>query len=647
MQFSIRPITVALLGLGASFPLSLLAASDAPEVVVTATRFADSGLRAPANILTVTREEIAASGAQNVPDVLRHKAVTLVKPLYGSLSGDTAIDMRGFGDGGAQRVLVLLNGQRLNPLDTLSIDWGMVPLEAVERIEVMSGSGSVLFGDNAVGGVINIITDTQRNTSSVQVGAGSYDARQVSASLNKRVDQWSIAVNASTQSTDGWRRNNWQERDNANARVGYHFERGEAFVDLAWSKNDLGLPGTLNLAQYRANPRQPETQNSAADRTTSMFRPGVRWAISDTLELAAEVAVSQNENHSWLSSWPSFQSRKTDSVSFTPRLQWKHGLGSLTSASIVGVDYYQGDLVSRNASTRNGTVTKTVRIDQASSALYAQNRTELTTALSLTTGVRHQTVEQSANDSTGLRLTNNHEATVGDLGLSYQWLPTLRLFARTGSTIRYANLDELTTFTGFVNKPVRPEQGNFVDLGSQWTGARHSLRATVYRLTMRDEITYNNATSQNENMAKTLHQGLELDGSLDLSKQWQLNGGLNLQHTEFLAGADRGKNVPLVPHSRATLGVSYKPDNAWTLSALTQYVSDRYYGGDTANRYAKMPSYATTDLVVSYRQGNWTARGRLSNAFDKRYTPTGYNYGSASVYPADGRTFFADVRLSF
>ncbi len=630
------------------FPVQAETESRLEPLVVTATRFDDAAAGAAANVVVIDRESINRSGATTLPDVLRNVAGVLVRPLYGSIGADTAIDMRGFGDGGSQRTLVLLNGQRLNPLDLSSVDWGLVPLDSVERVEVISGSGAILYGDNAVGGVINIITAPRKEGGSVLLGGGSRDSRQAAANLYRRLGAFDLALGANRQTTDGWRDNNRQERSSANARLGFNFQRGEAFVDLNWSELDAGLPGALTEARYRANPRQAETPDSKARRTVALVRPGVAWQISDNLSLAAEVAFGDIGNEGWYSNFSYFDDRRTDTLSFTPRLRWQHGLGDLTSVTTLGVDYYAGELESRQASSPHGAVNKVVRLDQTSRGLYFQNRTELNRDVSLTLGVRRQTLDQTARDSTGARRANDHAQSVGEAGVSVRIVPSLRVFSRVGRTFRFANLDELTTFGGFVSEDLRPERGRFVDIGGQWSGSRHTLKVTAYRLSMEDEIAFNNFTFQNENLARTRHRGIEANGSVDLDAHWQLSGGVNAQSAVFRDGVDKGNRIPLVPSWQANTGLHFQPVAEWRFTLLAQHVGERHFGGDTANARARLPAYTVTDFVVAWQHADWTLRARINNLSDRRYAPTGYDFGfGASYYPADGRSFFADLRYAF
>ncbi len=648
MATCLKPLAALLPALFVASPVNGQQVASLDTVVVTATRFDETDATSAANVTVLSREEIESSGAQTLPDVLKHQAGLHVMPLYGSIGADTSIDMRGFGEGASSRTLVLLNGQRLNSLDSISVDWGLVPLDSVERVEILHGSGSVLYGDNAVGGVINIITGPQQDGARARVGAGSWNGRQVSAGFSNRFDAIDMNLSLNHQATDGWRRNNEQRRNNASGRVGVAFDKGAAFVDLGWSDLKFGLPGSLTREQFRSDPRQPQTTDSYSERNNAFLRPGIEWQLSDALKFAAEIGYSDSESTVFTSNLCTFgtcfEVRETNVLSFTPRFQWRHGLGSLSSRTTFGLDYYDGRLTADKSPSDHGPVFKTVRIDQSSWASYLQNQTDLSSSLTLTAGARYQKIDQSASDSTGFAFSNDHDKFIGELGLSYRLSSRTRVFSRIGTTFRNPNLDELTTFTGFVSKPVRPEQGTFVDLGVDWSGTSYALRAAIYELRMKDEIAFNSLTFENENLARTRHRGVELSGRYRLDRQWQVVGGINLQKAEFREGVDNGNRIPLVPATKVNVGVNFAPIPDVALSLVANYVGSRYFGGDTANNDEKLAAYTVADFVASWQHADWVVRARVLNLTDRKYSPFGF-FGS--FYPADGRSFFVDLRYNF
>ncbi len=128
------------------------------EIVVTASRDKEEVRKIPANVSVITAGDIKKSGATSIVGVLEKLGSINFKTSSGNPS-QAYIDMRGFGgDNPHGRTLIMLDGRRLNRPDMASVNWLQIPINNVERIEVVRGASSVLYGDSAVAGVINIIT---------------------------------------------------------------------------------------------------------------------------------------------------------------------------------------------------------------------------------------------------------------------------------------------------------------------------------------------------------------------------------------------------------------------------------------------------------------------------------------------------------
>ena len=138
----------------AAQPAPVYPATEIPAVVVSAARTQQSVLTTPASITVITREQIEASRARHIHEVLRSQGGVQIRDLYGDGSRAT-VDMRGFGETAGSNTLILVDGRRLNNPDIATPDLNSIALEDVERIEIVQGSAGVLFGDQAVGGVIN------------------------------------------------------------------------------------------------------------------------------------------------------------------------------------------------------------------------------------------------------------------------------------------------------------------------------------------------------------------------------------------------------------------------------------------------------------------------------------------------------------
>lgn len=659
LQFPLRtiPAVVAL-----AFTLPAAAANPSEQeplsVVVTATRFADADPRIAANITVISRDDIRNSPARDIPGLLKSRAGIEVRALYGSLGVDASIDLRGFGDAAVSNTLILLDGQRLNAVDSAPISWSSVPLASVQRIEIIRGSGTVLYGDRASGGVINIITDKSgRNQASVEASVGSNDSRGLDAQFSGSVGDAYYRVAAHHAATDGWRQNGWAEQTAASGRVGLRFNAGEGFADYAVYRDASGMPGYSRQADFDNRPQYSRSPRDSQWREGYRLRPGFSLDLGQNLRLEAEV-TGEGENFHTRSDNGAVVNRSTrerDSWSFTPRLSWRHGLGALKSETVVGFDHYDGLInVHGNNSPIQGA-------HQSSKAFYLQNQTELLKNLTLTVGARDQQMQQGAHQaayapwfSPAMRGDTERSRTAWDAGLAYSgnaW----RVYGKLGTTFRFANTDELfaydpNTFAPVFAGALRPQHGTIREVGGSFKLGSVNTRISAFRMDLTDEIGYNGNLFTNVNFDPTRRQGGEAE--IDWQIVRTLSARLAYSYTDatFRSGAYVGKQMPMVAPHKGSVQLTWDTGTLGRYSVLTNVVGERRYSGDFANVKKALAGYTTVDLQAAWNIKPWTMTLALLNAFDKRYSPfAGYSNSISDYYyyPADGRSLRLTARYDF
>lgn len=651
MRTHLQPAAFAV-AIVSAFPSTPVFAADVPleSIIVTATRFESGELATPANVAVIDEEDIRQSAAANLPDLLAQRAGIEVRSLYGSKATNSVIDLRGFGENGNLRTLVMIDGRRMESLEFAAVNWNDIPLESVERIEIIRGSANVMHGDQATAGVINIITRRARsNAASVAATAGSFGDRGLQASISRGDTPLRYAFSVGASESDEYRRNNNHRGTAANGRLATDLRAGEAFVDLGWSENSDRLPGALTQAQYDDDPRASETTDSWFKRENHYVRPGVRWQFAGNLDAAVELTVERSHNRSWLSNWPSYRDVRTQQLALTPRLRWAHGLGDWNSATVVGIDLADATLDQDRHNNPWSMKTNTVELRRKGTGVYIHNTTHAGESLAVTLGLREQRYRQRATETAGApALEASASKTAGEFGLAWQASRNWKLFARTASTFRYPVLDEMTTWGGFASPAPRPERGVGKDVGAEWRTRTASVQLTVYDLKMTDEIAYNPMSGQNENLQKTEHRGVEIDARWLIAGRWQLNAAFNDKIARFSEGANRGNTIPLVARQRYGLGLAWLGGALGTHSLQATRVGKRYFGGDDANAQEQLPAYTTFDWQSRWRLGAWDVSAKLLNLTDRKYAPMGFNYGGgASYYVANPRSAYLTVRYHF
>lgn len=625
------------------------------SVVVTATRFPRTDPNIPANVTVITRDDIRRLPAVSLADVFKGQTGLEMRPLYGPLGIDATLDMRGFGDAAIANTLILLDGQRLNSVSSDGINWNAIPLESIQRIEIIRGSGTVLYGDRASGGVVNIITDKSgKPRASAAVSLGSFGYRSADASIaggDGAGGGLYYTLTGHYAATDGYRQNSQQDELSVAGRFGLRTGFGEGFVDYGAHKSTNGLPGALFQAQYDSDPRFTRQPGFLQNRSGHRLRPGIVAEFGRDVTLEAELGFDKGDT-SFRS--PTFNlDRETETLSLTPRLRWRHGLGSLASETVFGLDLYRGEIVADSFSTFTGANRQTAR--QNSTALYAQNITSLASSLHATAGLRSQRMRQEATDrGAALRGQTTRELSAYDFGLSYDLAPGARVYGKVGRTFRFANTDELfgfdpITFAPLFRGDLKPQHGPIREIGASLRRGSWRLQASLYQLDLKDEINFNNVSGNNENFPATSRRGLELEGRWQMTASLQAKLGLSQTEARFTEGAFNGRTVPMVPNTKAFATLDWNAGAYGRFGVSANHVGKRYYSGDLANARDKLGGYTTVDLQAVWDLRPWTVSVKLMNAFDRKYSPfAGIDFlGRLFYFPADPRTFYVSAAYSF
>ena len=245
----------------------------------------------------ITAEDISRSTARDIPEVLRSHAGIHVADITGNRRS-YRVDLRGFGETASSNTLVLVDGRRVTLPDLSGTDWLQVSLDRVERIEVTKGSrGSVLYGDNATAGIINIITkDGRRGERTVTVEGGSYGTFGLATSVEGSGDLVSYSIEASYDRADGYRDNG--DTDVRDVGGVLTFEPNPSFrltLTGGVHADEARLPGVLTASDLASGVSRRDTlradEFAEVDDAYVMVTP--RLDLSDTSVVEADVSFRQ------------------------------------------------------------------------------------------------------------------------------------------------------------------------------------------------------------------------------------------------------------------------------------------------------------------------------------------------------------------
>ena len=660
MSKSIRT-TALMVALGTTLPsFPATAAGEDAVVLITATRFQEAAPRVAANISVITRSDIERSPARSIPDLLKTVPGLDVRPLYGSLGIDASVDIRGSGEAAGSNTLVLVDGQRLNPVDSGSIKWETIPLAAIRQIEIIRGGSAVLYGDRAAAGVINIITDkSDKPRASARIERGSFGYATADAALAGGKDNWQGSLFAHDAASDGYRVNSAARQTSAGGRAAYRSTAGETFLDFSGYREHYGLPGALDRVQYQRDPRQSSNPNYRLERDGYRVRPGGSFTFGNDLKFDIDGSHSddllKSENADWY-----YRSRtRVEASSFSPRFKWSHGSPLVASSeTIAGVDLYRGTATADDLDFASGARLNRQTGEQLSRAIYVHNLSRWHGGIDTTLALRRQHFEQEIGDATaGLRGRGSSDLTAWELGASYPFNPAWSAHLKTAKNFRLPNTDELfaydpATYKVLFNGALNPQTGELVEAGLSWSAGRFRQQLTLFQQDNRNEIGYIAANGRNANLDPTRRRGAEWEARWQLADAWVLRGSLTALQARFNAGTYAGKDIPLVPSHKETLGVQWDGADqsiAGSHSLAVVSVGSRYFGGDFGNVYPKIAGYTTLDYQAQWKLRFYSVVFRAANLTDRKYSTTGFSsaFNPGTYYPADPRSFSVALKAEF
>ncbi|HHM06180.1 MAG TPA: TonB-dependent vitamin B12 receptor [Gammaproteobacteria bacterium] len=584
-------------------------AVELDPIIVTATRTAQTADEALSSVTVVTRKEIGRQQAQSVPDLLRGVPGVSVAN-NGGPGKATSVFLRGTE---SDHVLVLIDGVKTGSASLGTAALQDIPVEQIERIEIVRGPRSSLYGSEAIGGVIQIFT--RKGGGALRpffsIGGGRYQTYSASAGVSGGSERGWFSVGASGIDTGGFNACNGKPspdgagcfttepdkdgyRNLAGAlRAGYRFDNGlEMDVHALHAVGDNEFDGGfVNESEF--------TQQVLGG--TLRFSPGDIWQ--------ATLAVGRSRDESDNFKDGAFQSR-FESERYT--LSFQNDI-SIAAAHLltVGADY-QDDRI-------DGTTAYAVT-SRDNSGLFTQYQGSFG-AHDVQLSLRRDNNEQFGNRNTG------------SAAWGYALGEGLRLTVAYGTAFKAPTFNELY-FPGFGNPKLRPEASRSVEFGLRGEPAWGRWSLNAYETRVDDLIAYDASLFAPNNIDQARIRGLEAVLGTRLGN-WDLNANLTLLDPENRSGGANDGNV-LPRRARRFLRLDADRGFARYRLGATLLAAGRRYD-DLANTRS-LGGYATVDLRAEYAlTGNWRVQARLENLLDK-------DYETAAYFNQPGRSLYLTLR---
>ena len=560
----------------------------AQKVVVTATRSAEPVDAVLDSVSIITREDIERSAADDLLELLRLvPGVDIVRS--GPIGAQTSIFLRG---SNSNHVLVLIDGIRASSTNTGAYAWELLPVNQIERIEIVRGPKGSVYGSDAIGGVIQVFTRS-RPEPYARAAAGSWNTRGFEGGWGAERGDARISVNGAIRASDGF---------SAQNPDGYAYDPDDDGADVA----NLGINAAYGSGNgvtrfsllYTDTESEFDVGVSAAEQALISLRYAGSFASFWSHELFAGY-VSDQLDSDYGGFTTGFESRRVD-------LGWQHQVALASGLLRFGLEHAR---------------------DAGEDPFAFDERRD-------NTGV-HAGYEQSWErwlfEAAG-RYDHNSEfggQATGQIGLGFDLSEAWRIGASWGSAFRGPNLNEQFSpgFGGLFagNPDLRPEDSRSAEASLRWQGEHARFRVSVYDTEVDDMISFSGPGFQAINLARAELQGVEFDSALDRGP-WRVTASATLQSAE-----DESTGAALLrrPDRKGALTLDRRLGES-ALLGLEWFVSGSRedFGGITLGSYALLNLHAGWGFARA-----WRLELRAENVLDEDYAPAfGFNGAGRSAF---------------
>lgn len=664
---------------------------DMDELIITADRYASMRSQSTGAISVLKSTTISQlAGVQNLGGTLRHIPGFAMLQLDG-IGYDVQPTVRGFyGGGEAEYVLLMIDGQPVNALESGLVNWDQIPLAAIESIEILRGGASSLYGDAAIGGVINIVTDSDAPSSyEMALAGGSFGTYKASGSARMSFGARKLSAYGNYESTQGYREH--ANRALGGLGLGFDLIRSDrALVTLSGSvhQRSYDIPGPLTsdqIAQDRLQ-QSPFFQFDNNDEGTQRLALQGRINLGGQSELRGSLVgnrrtlegprtlplTAESADVKW---------REFDTSRLFMSAQWVSPQLLAQDRLTIGTDLHSGqldvawyDMVTGTAENfdgfdgTKGSLSTRGNGSRQALAAYMQYDIEPISRLRLSAGIRYDRIRDTYSPG-GAEQDAVHTALSPKVGMNARYVTSARhvgnWYANVARSFKTATLDQLfghrlipVPFSpdgiSISNSELKPQRGISLETGFYHRAVlipgslNGEVSLSIYQMDMEDELDFQFETFQYGNIASSRHRGIELGLQLDRPNVALFRFNYTLQNVTYRAGENKGNFVKAIPRDYVSAAISVPVLDQ--LQAMATVRSTRRTWLNDANS-VRLDNFSSVDFKLTYTL-DWIAlEFETMNLLNNSFSTTGFLDPGGSdtifMYPAAGRAMQAGVRVQW
>ena len=620
------------------------------EIVVTATRTERKIKDIPAGVTVITREEIEESNAKSALEILKKVPGIYIYDTTGTgLHGH--VGFRGFSPYGSERVLVMVDGVPWNSGSDGFVSWTKIPpLDDIEKIEIVRGPSSALYGGFAMCGAINIITrkGPAKPETKVSVSYGSDDEGKYRVETGGTVERLNYNIGATYWKGNGWRDHSEFEKKSFLAKIGVDpDESSNLTYTLDFQRTDEQYPGKLTLEQYREDPRQSVAANRYSE---SGDIKSVRNSLNYTRHIAAYHHVKgmifiTNYDYDYPGQKYHYIS-DINGLGSEVQYNFTRPLFSKKNSLLIGLTGREDNIDYQSFST--GTLTTDHETKARFWGAFLQDEFSLFEPLTITLGGRF---DQAGYDYTDRRdPTKSKDSSFDEFspkfGIVYSPIEEVSFFGNIGKAFMPPSAYRMFT-SAKRNPDLTPETAVNYELGIKSAPFENlSLEICGFWMDVEDEIV-KGSDDKYHNTGETRHKGIEAGLDLRLFDGFTAFANYTYQEVKFEDYKDGstvydGNYVPYAPGNLFSGGIRYQHPVGITYNLDAIFTDKRYADNKNTKEIA---AHTVWDTRLDFERDWYSAYIAINNLFDEDY----YQHMNSSgyVYPSPGRTFMGGISIKF
>lgn len=682
------------------FPTTAVSAEPSteslPEVVISSTRLQGNPVdirTLPTKVTVITADEIQRSGAKTIQEAIQNATGIVMYDQVGNAFQQT-VDLRGFNGQPVPATSVFVDGVRVNEPDFNTVNFDLIPLETVERIEIVPGA-SAIYGKNTLGGAINITTKrggTERQTTAETL-FGSFQRERYSLNSSGPLGKLDYFTNFTRETETGFRDNSGARISRFTGRLGYKAtQETDLSVSYNYVKDRLFQAGSLPLSVAAIDRKRNFTPGDFFDSEANFVRVTGHQRLPAGFALDGNIFYRRLGQEQFGVGQPFLVGGMLSTAQNLVKTESRGGVVQLLHEAspfghrnnmVIGGEFTRNDVGSRLSSMSDfGPFSNRRDNNERVWGLYVQDTLNLTSSLILTTGLRYDIdkIDTDFEDTftppgTG---TKTFSRVTPRAGLTYLFTSDTSAFFNYSEGFRVPTIDELFSIVGASNPNLKPVHSRNYEVGIRSKPGGHvEGTLALFRTDVRNEIFFACTVCDpfspafdglNRNIDKSRRQGIE--ATVKVKPSANFDGLVNYTFTEaqFLTllklsatqTIDSGDSFPLVPKHRLSVMANYRPVPGWTLSLTGMYVSTQFFLNDEPNAQPRLPGYFVMNGRVAYERvvpgGRLSAFFRMENLLDQKYftsgiiatnTLTGGGASERFVMPSPGITFYGGLSYRF